>query len=78
MATNSENIANLKGRRDAIYAELNALSSTAAGGTLNTSGQGASADHVGYKKGLYEELKDINSLLASAGGVAEVTSEAIG
>ena len=78
MATNAENIANLKTRRDAIYAQLAAMSVTAAGGTLNISGQGTSADHVGYKKALYDELKDINSLLASAGGVAEVTSEAIG
>lgn len=78
MATSAENIANLKTRRDAIYAELAALTSTAAGGTLNTSGQGASADHVGYKDGLYRELKEIGSLIASAGGVAEVTSEAIG
>lgn len=78
MATNAVNIANLKTRRDNIYAEIAALDSTKAGGTINESGGGATFDHVGYKDGLYRELENINKLLAAAGGVAEVTSEAIG
>ncbi len=78
MATNAENIANLKTRRDNIYAELAALDSTKAGGAINESGGGATFDHVGYKDGLYRELDSIDKRMASAGGVAEVTSEAIG
>lgn len=54
---------NLKTRRDAIAAELAALDSTLAGGKPNTSGQGEHVDHVGYKDGLYRELKEIEEKL---------------
>lgn len=53
----------LTARRDAIIDELNSLTASAAGGKPNTNQPGA-ADHVGYKKALYEELKDIQTLLA--------------
>jgi len=71
MATNTEN---LTARRDAIYAELAALDSTKAGGKPNTSGAGATVDHVGYKKSLYDELKQINELISAADGAVEVIS----
>jgi hypothetical protein len=71
-------VSDLQDRKITIGKEIKALTASAAGGTLNTSGQGTTADHVGYKDGLYRELDNINKLLASAGGVAEVTSEAIG
>lgn len=49
---------NLKTRRDAIGVELAALTSSLAGGKPNSTMQGG-ADHVGYKDGLYRELKDL-------------------
>lgn len=78
-------IQNLKTRRSAIYNELAALSSTAAGGKPNQSGAGTGVDHVGYKDGLYRELREIEELLdrirndedAGGDGAWEVTSEAV-
>ena len=71
-------ISDLQDRKIAIGVELKAMDATKAGGAINESGGGATFDHVGYKDGLYREIENINKLLASAGGVAEVTSEAIG
>lgn len=59
-------LANLLARRDAIGTELAAITATAAGGKPNASATGI--DHVGYKDGLYRELKEINDLIAAAGG----------
>lgn len=56
---------NLLDRRSAITEELAALSTSKAGGLPNATGPGVNVDHQGYKKGLYEELKEINSMLAS-------------
>lgn len=61
MATAYEN---LKARRTAICAELAALTATAAGGKPNATGGSGAVDHVGYKDGLYRELKEINAALA--------------
>jgi hypothetical protein len=74
MASTAENIANLQTRRDAIYAELAAMTSTSVGGKPNYSIDGQSVDHVTYRKSLYEELGSINDILASIGGpIEEVT-----
>lgn len=66
-------LAGLEARRDAICAELAALSATAAGGLPNTSGSN-NVDHVGYKDGLYRELREINSQIAILTGPAEVVT----
>jgi len=68
-------LTDLKTRRDAITAELAALSSTAAGGKPNASG-GDQVDHVGYKKGLYEELRQINAAIKEAAETAAAESAA--
>lgn len=58
----ASDLENLQTRRSAILAELAALSSSAAGGRPNINGGGAGVvDHVGYKDGLYRELKEINA-----------------
>lgn len=75
-------IENLETRRAAICTELAALTSSAAGGLPNASGDGGGIDHVGYKDGLYRELeqieKAIGALSAHQDGAFEVTSEARG
>lgn len=53
-------VQNLMTRRDAVAAELAAMTSTAPGGKPNVSGEGGGTDHVGYKKSLIEELRDLN------------------
>ena len=72
----------LKTRRDAIGVELAALSASAAGGKPNAAGPNA-VDHVGYKDGLYRELREIQETLLELGGLTadevgafEVISEA--
>jgi hypothetical protein len=60
-------IANLVTRREAICAELAALTASAAGGKPNNSSEGGGTDHVGYKDGLYRELAQIDKMLAEAG-----------
>ena len=71
-------ISDLLDRRNTIGTKLKELDETKAGGGMNETGGGVTFDHVGYKDGLYRELENINKLIASAGGVAEVTSQAIG
>lgn len=56
-------LANLKTRRAAVTAELAALSSSAAGGLPNTDGPGVNVDHVGYKDGLYRELRELDAMI---------------
>lgn len=60
----------LKTRRDAVAAELAAITATAAGGKPNASSAN-SVDHVGYKDGLYRELRELNELIATYEGTAE-------
>ena len=59
-------LANLKTRRNAIAAELAALSTSAAGGLPNADGDGVNVDHVGYKDGLYRELKELETMIQKA------------
>lgn len=64
-------LANLLARRTAICVELAALSSSAAGGKPNTSGDGVNVDHVGYKDGLYRELAELDKLIANTRAIQE-------
>lgn len=57
----------LKTRRDAIAAELKNLTSSAAGGLPNVSGEGVNVDHVGYRLSLIKELGELNAALDAAG-----------
>lgn len=67
MATFRENLIT---RKNAIAAELAALTATAAGGKPNlTGGSGAGVDHVGYKDGLYRELAEINKQLMDTSAI---------
>lgn len=70
-------IQNLLTRRTAIYVELAALDSTKAGGLPNALGGGdmVKVDHQGYRKSLYDELKAINELIASATGPVIVETQ---
>ncbi len=61
---------NLQARRTAIIAELAALTSSKAGGLPNQSG----IDHVGYKDGLYRELKELDALIDRESGPFEIES----
>lgn len=75
-------LSNLQTRRDAIAVELAALTSTKAGGKPNNTpgGGGAAIDHVGYKDGLYRELREINDLIVAIGASEdawEINAEAI-
>lgn len=57
----------LKTRRAAVAAELAALSTSTAGGLPNVQGGGdTDVDHQGYKKGLYEELQQLDQAIARA------------
>ena len=82
MATYADVIAQLKTRRDAICTELAALTETAAGGKPNS--QLGGIDHVGYKDGLYRELREIEELIAKytwldeTGGGGPIEVETIG
>lgn len=57
---------NLQTRIDAIGVQLAAMSSTKAGGKPSYQGDGRSVDHVGYKRGLLDELKELQGLLVAA------------
>jgi hypothetical protein len=58
----ASDLENLQTRKSAVLAELAALSSSAAGGRPNINSGGAgTVDHVGYKRGLYDELREINA-----------------
>ncbi|MFA5262185.1 MAG: hypothetical protein WC378_00055 [Opitutaceae bacterium] len=73
MATDLENAV---ARRTAIMTELAALSTSAAGGRPNISGGGGgTVDHVGYKDGLYRELKELSALIDVLAGPWEVPLE---
>lgn len=58
-------VANLKARARAIGLELAQLNATKLGGKPNTKQQdgGTAVDHVGYKKALYDELREIRATL---------------
>lgn len=65
---------NLETRRDAVAAELAALTSTSAGGKPNATGGPLDVDHVGYKDALYRELRELNEQIGQLGGGAETES----
>jgi hypothetical protein len=72
----ASDLENLTTRRSAILAELAALSSSAAGGRPNINGGGMGVvDHVGYKRSLYDELKEINSQIDVLQGPWEIPLE---
>lgn len=58
----------LKTRRDAIAAELAILAKNRPGGKPNSANGGGATtvDHVGYKDGLYRELKALDELIRAA------------
>lgn len=62
MATVQQRINKLNARKDEILDQLEVMTSSSTGGKANASQPGA-ADHVGYKDGLYRELKEIEALL---------------
>ena len=64
--SNQSYLTGLRTRRDAISAELAALNGSGAGGKPNTDGTGINVDHVGYKDGLYRELRELNGLIKNA------------
>ena len=67
---------NLIARREAVTAELAALSAATAGGRPNINGGGMGmVDHVGYKDALYRELRDLNLLIDQAQGPWELPLE---
>ena len=75
MATYHENLVS---RRNSIAAEFAAMVSTAgvpdttkAGANPNQSGDGINSDHQGHRRALMAELKDIQSMIADAGGPRE-------
>lgn len=61
MATAAENLLT---RREAVCAELAAMTSTSNGGRPTYNIDGQMVDHAGYKKSLYEELAMIDKQLA--------------
>lgn len=69
MATRSENLRLLKVRRDAVIAELATLTAPGGGGGAgslpNATGPGVNIDHQSYKKGLYEELDQLNAQITA-------------
>lgn len=73
-------IENLTTRRNAVAAELAALTSTSAGGGMNYTVDGQSVDHVGYRKSLYEELDRIDEQIAkiNATDIGPFSIESIG
>lgn len=57
----------LETRRDAIYTELGAMTSTSVGGRPNASGPGLNLQEREHRKSLYEELADIDKQLSRLG-----------
>lgn len=53
----------LQTRRDAVAAELAAMTSASAGGKPDSSASGV--EHVAYKAGLYAELRELDSLITA-------------
>lgn len=73
MAENyAADLANLQLRRSNIIAELAAMGPTKAGGKPNASGPGVNVDHVGYRRSLYQELKDVEHQIRLLDGPYEL------
>jgi len=72
-------LTDLETRRDAVSAELAALTSSAAGGKPNVlSGDGSDVDHEKYKAGLYAELEKLDALIAKANQDADADAGEVG
>lgn len=75
----SVSLANLQTRQQAIYAELAAIAGGATPngvpGSLPNASGGGSIDHVGYRKSLYDELKEINEMIAILQGPFEILQQ---
>lgn len=59
----SQYLTDLIARRDAVAGELATINAAKPGGLPNSSGGGDSPDHQGYKRGLYDELKELDALI---------------
>ena len=63
-------LTDLEARRDAVAAELAAMSTSKAGGLPNVQGQrgadGVNVDHVGWRKSLLDELAMLDKLIEKA------------
>ena len=68
---------NLQARKLAITAELAAMTSTSSGGKPSYSINGQSVDHTAYRLSLYQELSQIDQLIAAAEGPCEITNQAV-
>lgn len=73
--TQSEIIADLLTRRDAVLDQLAELISTSVGALPNTSGTGDHVDHVGLRRSLYDELAEIDQLIERISGPLESISK---
>jgi len=60
----ASNLENIRARIAAITAELAALDATKPGGVPDSSGQGESLNHTGYKMSLYDELERLQAMIA--------------
>jgi len=72
--TQTQVIADLLTRRDAVLTQLAGLGSTSVGGLPNTSGTGDHVDHVGLRQSLYQELAEIDEMLERIAGPQESIS----
>lgn len=69
----ASDLQNLVARRSAILTELAACSLGSAAGGINS--QAAGIDHAAYKRGLLEELRAINEVIAVVEGPWECVEE---
>lgn len=66
--------ADLIARRSAVEAEIAAISAATAGGLPDGP---TGVQHVRYKQSLYEELEQLNKLIAARQGAVEVRSQGV-
>lgn len=77
-------LTDLEARRDAVAAELAAMSTSKAGGlpnvlaARNVSGVGLNVDHVGYRQSLLDELARLDALIAKAKQQADADAGNVG
>lgn len=69
--TRAQQVDALLTRRDAVLTQLAEMAATSIGGMPNTNGTGDHLDHVGLRKSLYDELRQINDVLELLEGPAE-------
>lgn len=69
--TRAQQVELLLTRRDAVLNQLAEMNATAIGALPNTNGTGDHIDHVGLRKSLYDELKDIDAILELMQGPSE-------